>query len=276
MSKYNLSSIYTYPIKSLGEIKLESAIVERRGLKYDRRWMLVDKSGMFITQRKYPEMALLQVEIKSNGLKVSHKIKKLSPLDIPFETKPEKLIDTTIWNDRCPAVHVSNHVDKWFSSVLRTKCRLVYMPDKTERRVNPKYSSKENVVSFADGFPFLLIGEESLNLLNKKLKHPVSLNRFRPNIVFSGGEPHDEDNWKEFRIGDVIFNAVKPCARCVITTIDQTNAIKSREPLETLSTYRKKGNKVLFGQNLVHKKAGNIKAGDSIKIINFNESDANT
>lgn len=266
-----LSEIFIYPIKSLGGISLSEAVVEQRGLQYDRRMMLVDESGMFITQRNYPEMALLKTEIVSDELVVYHSINKHS-IRIPIRktnySKKNK-INVVIWDDECNAIAVSEEADKFFSDMLNINCRLVYLPDEEKRIVDPnkKYVDNEHIVSFADGYPFLIIGQSSLDDLNKRLGTPLPMNRFRTNFVFTGGEPFEEDNWKDFLIGDIKFKAVKPCARCVITTTDQQTAERNVEPLRTLSSFRKVGNKVLFGMNLITYGTGEIKIGDRINLL---------
>ena len=269
MPNYTLSDIYVYPIKSLGGIRLNEALVQKRGLQYDRRWMLTDEQGHFLTQRKFAQMALLQVEIIENGLKVSHKKQALEPIFIPFEASDEKTKLVSIWQDVSFAFEEKADTHKWFSEALGISCKLVYMPENAMRHVDPEYARPGDLVSFADAFPFMMIGEESLNDLNGRLAEPVPMNRFRPNLVFSGGAAFDEDTWTEFKIGgEATFFPVKPCARCVVTTIDQETAQTSAEPLKTLATYRTQNNKVMFGQNLVHNATGiTLKTGQTLEII---------
>jgi uncharacterized protein YcbX len=268
MAIYTLSDIYIYPIKSLGGIRLEKAVIEKRGLQYDRRWMLADEKGNFLTQRKFAQMALLQVEITAEGLLVSHKENKLTPLLVPLEANDEKSSLVSIWNDVCFAFEVKAEANKWFSEALGMPCKLVHMPDNAMRHVDPEYARPQDLVSFADAYPFLVIGQESLNDLNNRLANPVPMDRFRPNLVFSGGEAFTEDSWTEFKIGNATFFPVKPCARCVVTTIDQHTGQAGAEPLKTLATYRTQNNKVMFGQNLVHTGFGSeIKTGDVMEII---------
>lgn len=265
-NKYFLSEINIYPIKSLGGISLQSATVEERGLQYDRRWMLVDEQNMFITQRLYPKMALLKVEIKNDLLTIKHKQNNFPPLTVqPFPYNADE-INVQIWKDNITALKYNHDVNDWFAEAIGLKCSLVHMPHSTKRNVDPEYANNK-MVGFADGFPFLIIGKESLNDLNNRLEKPLPMNRFRTNFVFSGGKPFDEDNWKTIKIDNIVFHSVKPCARCIITTINQDTGIKSKEPLTTLSTYRKKNGKVLFGMNLVIEETGTIKIGDEIKII---------
>ncbi len=267
--RYILNEMYIYPVKSLSGISLQNSEVTERGLKYDRRWMLVDKNNMFMTQRKHPEMALIKVDIDNEFLIFTHKLNNELKYRIPIEIKDGKLEKVTIWDDNIESLHFSKQADEWFSDVLNFKCKLVYMPDNSKRIVNKKYATRNEIVSFADAFPFLIIGQESLNDLNSRLKEKLPMNRFRPNFVFIGGEAYDEDRWKSFKIGDITFYPVKPCSRCVITTINQDTAEKSDEPLRTLSTYRTVNNKVLFGQNLLHEGNGIIRINDEIKILEW-------
>jgi len=265
LNKLTLTHIYIYPIKSLGGISLQSAKVEERGLQYDRRWMLVDKNGMFLTQREHPQMALLQVNLKDDNLEVTHKVKPISNLQLPISNgqKSNHMV-VNIWNDVVIAKNVSHDADLWFSEALNLDCHLVFMDKDSDRHTDLKYTPEPKQVSFADAYPFLIIGQESLNELNRRLKEPLPINRFRPNFVFSGGEPFIEDTWKDFMIGDLKFRAVKPCSRCVVTTVNQDTAEKGSEPLETLAQFRKVGNKVMFGQNLIAYDKGVVRVGDSV------------
>lgn len=267
-----LSQIYIYPIKSLGGISLQSAKVEQRGLQHDRRWMLVDKNGMFLTQREHPQMALLQVNIKDDILEVSHKLKPISNIQIPLSASQLPIsvnpnIVVNIWNDIVIAKNISRDVDLWFSEVLGLDCRLVFMDNDSDRFTDRKYVDEPHQVSFADAYPFLIIGEESLNELNRRLKEPMPIIRFRPNFVFSGGEPFIEDTWKDFMIGKLKFRAIKPCSRCVITTINPETGEKGSEPLETLAKFRKVGNKVNLGMNLIALGVGVVKVGSKIILL---------
>jgi len=261
-----LSEINIYPIKSLGGISLHSSEVEERGLKYDRRWVLVDESNTFFTQRDFPEMALLNVSIESSGLKLQHKTKNIEPLSIPFSFKHSKKDKVVIWEDIVVGEFYSREIDEWFSDIIGIKCHLVKMPETTRRVVDKKYA-KNKIVSFADAFPFMIIGQASLDDLNSRLEDPLPMNRFRTNFVFTGGVPFEEDNWKKFIIGDVKFEAVKPCARCVITTTNQETAERLHEPLLTLSKFRKIDNKVMFGMNLVSESTGKVEVGDKIEFL---------
>jgi uncharacterized protein YcbX len=266
-----LSEINIYPIKSLGGISLKTSVVENRGLRFDRRWLLIDEKNNFLTQRNFPKMATVNVEVSENSLRVSA---NGNETNVSFEPDTNETANVKIWSSRCRAKVYEKETNDWFSDVLQTDCRLVVMPEETRRKVNYFYAvHKDDTVSFADAYPFLLIGESSLEDLNSKLENPVPMNRFRPNFVVSGTDAFAEDNWTQIKIGNVIFHVVKPCARCVVTTIDQVSGEKqSVEPLKTLASYRipkrsiKK--KILFGQSLIAENAGDVvKIGDKVEVI---------
>lgn len=269
MNQLILSGLHIYPIKSLGGISLTEAKVELMGLQYDRRWMLIDEKGTFISQRKYPALALLQVSIANGKLLISHKQKPEQRIDFDLSEHTGELIPVSIWDDQCQAMEVSQKVSLWFSSFMEQPVRLVHIPDNEKRYVDPNYAQQQEIVGFADGYPFLMISQASLEGLNKQLHQPVPMDRFRPNFVFTGGVAHLEDEFDTFELGNILFKAVKPCARCVLTTIDQHTGLKSAEPLKTLASYRTQNNKVMFGQNLIHSGEGTIHIGDELIIRNW-------
>ncbi|QTE38327.1 MOSC N-terminal beta barrel domain-containing protein [Mucilaginibacter gossypii] len=260
-----VSELYIYPIKSLGGVAVQNAEVTRRGLQHDRRWMLVNEHGHFITQRGFPQMALLKASIQSDGITVHHQ--SSGSLLIPFNCERKPLQQFAVWEDTCFGQYVSEEFDEWFSEALNMKCRLIYMPDDSEREVDQRYAKPGMITSFADAYPFLLIGQASLNDLNKRMSLPLPMNRFRPNIVFTGGEAYSEDLMNEIEIAGITFYGAKLCARCVLTTIDQQTAVKAKEPLKTLASYRMKNNKIMFGQNLIHENTGIISVGDELKVL---------
>jgi uncharacterized protein YcbX len=260
-----LSEIYIYPIKSLSGIRLTEAQLTPRGLAYDRRWMLINGYG-FLTQREIPQMALLKVSLQADYMEVRSP-NGTSPLTVPLTLRPDAPTKSVpIFDDFTTAQLVSEEVDKWFSEVLNHPCTLVYMPDFSERTKVGKISGKTQPVSFADSYPALLIGQASLDDLNTRLTEPVPMNRFRPNLVFSGGEAYEEDQWHEFSIGDARCWAEKPCARCSVVTINQDNATQGKEPLVTLARYRKQDSKVLFGQSILFEPGTVIREGDEIQV----------
>lgn len=266
-----LSEINIYPIKSLKGISIDKGKIERRGLQFDRRWMLIDQNNHFLTQREFPKMATINVEIIDDALRVSNEEEKLI---IPFIPEVDVSAKVRIWQSKCGAKVYENQINEWFSEYLQTNCKLVLMPEETKRKINYFYAVQaDDHVSFADGFPFLLIGESSLANLNEKLESPVPMNRFRPNFVIEDSEAFAEDGWKKIKIGKAIFHVVKPCARCVITTIDQETGQKAgAEPLKTLASFRipkrSRKKKILFGQNLIAENAGEIvRIGDRVEVL---------
>jgi uncharacterized protein YcbX len=262
-----VQDIYIYPIKSLGAIRLSEALVEEKGFQYDRRWMLVDDEGVFLNQRNYPLMALLAVKLGAEGLYVYHKLNPDNRIQVPLNQAMGEELVVKIWDDEVVARKVHTDLDDWFSEFMGFRVSLVTMPDTTRRPVDGRYAVHSEAVSFADAMPYLIIGQASLDDLNSRLDHSVPMVRFRPNIVFSGGDAYSEDSLRKMRIGTVDFQIVKPCARCVMTTVDQESGIKGKEPLRTLATYRTINNKIYFGQDAVALQAGIIRVGDTIHTI---------
>lgn len=261
MSHLRLNEIWIYPIKSLGGIRLASSPVMEKGLSYDRRWMLVDEHNTFMTQRDYPRMALFKVAIQSSQLIVTFDQSIRIPIDF---TGAGCVVKTKVWDDDVEVMEVSQASNEWFSEKLKVRCKLVSFPEENGRAVDARYNINQEQVSLADAYPFLIIGEQSLADLNARLKQPLPMNRFRPNLIFSGGKAFDEDGWRNFRIGKNRFAGMKPCGRCAVTTVNQETGEKGVEPLTTLSTYRKREGKVYFGQNAIAIDHGEIFEGDEI------------
>jgi uncharacterized protein YcbX len=262
-----ISELYIYPVKSLGGIALNNVQLTDRGFQYDRRWMLIDENRRFLSQREYPGMALLQSAIAEEGLRVFHKDQPTLQVTIPFDPMTNEKMEVEIWDDFCEGTHVSAEADRWFSEILGIQCRLVYMGDDSHRLVEEKYRRNEaDIASFSDGYPVLMISQESLQDLNDRLEEALPMDRFRPNIVIEGVEPYEEDLMAEFTINGIIFFGVKPCTRCVMTTIDQGTGKKNKEPLRTLANYRGRNNKIYFGQNILMDSVGELRVGDEIEI----------
>ncbi len=263
-----LSEIWVYPIKSLGGISMQAAVTETRGLQYDRRWMLVDVAGRFVSQREIPAMAMLGTTIGASFLTVFWKHKPTEridiPLDIPISNLPSLLVE--VWDDQCTACSLPEEINQWFSAQLGQDLRLVLMPETTHRSTDERYTPPGHPVSFADGFPYMIIGQASLDELNTRLDHALPINRFRPNLVFTGGQAFEEDTWEAFWVGKQPFKGVKLCARCIMPTIDQDTAARAAEPLKTLAGYRNTDNKIFFGQNVIWLGEGSsfIRVGDRI------------
>jgi len=259
-----VSGLFIYPVKSCRGIALDAAEVTPTGFAHDREWLVVDRHGVFMTQRDWPGLARVSVAVAPGGIQLAADGMARLAVAAPGPGAARQRV--VVWRDECEAVPAGRDAAQWFSELLGTPCRLVRMPPSTVRQVDLHFARAGDRVAFADGFPFLLLSEASLAELNRRLEKPLPMDRFRPNIVLDGCEPHAEDGWSRIVIGGLGFRVVKPCARCVITTTDQATGERGREPLRTLSTYRLLDGKVLFGQNLVHEGRGTIRVGDECVI----------
>ena len=257
-----LSGITVYPIKSAGGIALQEWEVDRFGLRYDRRWMVVDQTGEFLSQRSHPRLALVKPTIVDGMLRID--APDMPALETPLDPAPTVATRVRIWRDRCAATWLGEKAARWFSDFLRTPCNLVHMAEDTLRPADTTYAPEDTPVSFADAFPFLVISEESLTDLNSRMAEPLPMNRFRPNLVVKGAEAYAEDAWDRIEINGLRLRIVKPCARCVITTTDQSTMERGAEPLRTLARYRKSWGKVMFGQNAVHETPGRLQVGNRV------------
>ncbi len=257
-----LNAIYIYPIKSARAIRLPFSKVEEKGLQFDRRFMLINSDGKFITGRTNPELTQISVELLANGLLIS--APKMKKLTILFDKFSHSSIASTIWLEVVEAQHCHVEYDAWFSHFLKQQCQLVYCAQTSVRFVE----NKKTQLSFADGYPLLLINQRSIDQLNARLKIPVSVLQFRPNIVITGDYPFVEDTWHKIKIGDVEFEVSKPCSRCsFINTDPNTGVVLNNEPLETLAKFRFFEGKVDFGQNLIALNSGVIKEGDAMQVL---------
>jgi uncharacterized protein YcbX len=262
MPDYKLTQIWIYPIKSLGGISLLSAQVMGKGLQHDRRRMLINETNAGMTQRTFPKMALFKTSISNGHLNIKYGPHELS-VDLEDNDRSHPL-NVNIWDDQVEAFEVRPRVSQWFSEMLSIKCKLVFFPENNSRPVDPRYKVNDENVSLADAYPFVIIGQSSLDDLNSRLVEGVPIDRFRPNFVFEGGKPYEEDSWRTFAVGDVRFVGVKLCARCILPTVNQETAERGVEPLKTLSSYRKWDNKVHFGRNLVVLDNKTVNVGDRI------------
>ncbi|MBS7565175.1 MOSC domain-containing protein [Mucilaginibacter sp. Bleaf8] len=261
----NISQLFIYPVKSLGGIAVNQAWVTSRGLEHDRRWMLVDADNKFLSQRSVPQLAHFKLALLPDGIEVHHQQNKQRFI-IPFQPQTSEYAQVHIWDDVCTAQFASADADEWFTACTGIDCRLVYMPDDTHRQVDLRYAAPGQVTSFSDAYPILIVSQESLDDLNSRLTEKLPMNRFRPNIVFTGGDAYMEDRLKEFTINSIRFQGVKLCARCVMIGVNQDNAATGTEPLKTLATYRKRNNKIYFGQNLVYQGSGPLQIGDKLSV----------
>jgi uncharacterized protein YcbX len=263
-----LSEINIYPVKSLSGISPEQSLIEETGLQFDRRWMLVDEKNKFLSQREFPRMATFKLEVNDDNLTVFVNEESLS---IPVKELITRPANVKVWSSSVKANIYDDEINDWFSRKLGVPCRLAAMTEKSKRRVSPFYAVRkfQDTVSFADAYPFLLIGENSLNDLNEKMEKTLPMSRFRPNFAVAGSQPFAEDAWKKIKIGNTIFHVVKRCARCNVTTVNQKTGEKyGNEPLKTLASFRKKNGKIYFGQYLIAERAGEIiRIGDKLEIL---------
>jgi len=274
MSPLEVSELAIYPVKSCAQIPVKQAYVEDFGLSQDRRWMVVDHNGKFITQRQQPRMCLIQPKLITASLNTpasyEHDIIIEGPgMDALRVTMPSDKISryVTVWRDQCHVVDCGDVVAQWLSQFLEVKCRMVYFPPDEFRQVDLAFAQAGERTAFSDGFPILLISQASLDDLNSRMDAPIPMLRFRPNLVVSGCDSFAEDNWRRIKIGGLILRVVKPCSRCVIPSIDTRSAVKGIEPLRTLLTYRKRENKIYFGQNVIAMGRGKLAVGMPVDIL---------
>ena len=256
-----LSALNVYPVKSCGGTAVTSWEVDEIGFKWDRRWMFIDGAGYFQTQRWNAALALVRPRLVDGGVELS--APGMALLVAPPGGGPP--LRTEVWGDGVEARSCGAEADEWASEYVGDGCRLVFLPDAAARRF-PDGNGSIGRVGFADAFPFLMVGEASLDDLNRRLADPIPMNRFRPNLVVSGGEPYAEDHWQHLTIGEIPFSMTRRCVRCSIPTIDQDTAVMGKEPSQTLATYRKTPRGVVFGVNLAHGATGRLKVGARIAI----------
>lgn len=259
-----LSSIRIYPVKSLGGIEVAEARTTDRGFEYDRRWMLVDASGRFITQREQPTMALLRCAASATGFRVTD-ARNGDTIDLPWHIDGSRTFNAAVFDDTVRVLEVDPVWSAWFTERLGASARLVFMPDSSQRPVDARYA--DGITSLSDGFPYLVVSQASLDDLNARMEVTLPMDRFRPNLVISGGTAYQEDAWREVSIGAARFTLVKPCGRCAITTTDQATGVRGKEPLRTLATYRRrKGDeaKVDFGMNAMAEEGALVRVGDLV------------
>jgi uncharacterized protein YcbX len=263
-----LAKLHVYPVKGLKGIEVEEARATERGLAHDRRFMVVDDDGVFVSQREEPRMATIWTEIDGDTLRLA--APDMGEVSVPLEPDGDASMKVQVWRSTVQAAAVSQPADQWLSEYLGRTSRLVYMPDASHRYSNPQFAGDGREVGFADGYAYLITGEASLADLNRRLAErghqALPMNRFRPSMVVSGAPAYAEDTWKDVRIGGAVLRAAKPCGRCQVTTTDQaTGEVTGPEPLATLSTYRDSPEfGVMFGMNYVTVQPGTLRVGDAV------------
>jgi uncharacterized protein YcbX len=259
-----VSQLNVYPVKGLKGIAVDSSPATPRGLAHDRRFVVVDGEGHFLSQRELPLMATVWTEIAGGELRLA--APDHDEVAVPLEPAGGEPLVATVWNSECAAIAPSPEADRWLSEVLGRPCRLAYMPESTRRTSSERHAGPGHLVGFADGFAFLVVSEASLAALNARLERPVPMDRFRANIVVSGCEAFAEDGWGEFAVGSATLRMAKPCGRCQVTTTDQaTGELTGPEPLATLSAWRMSAEYgARFGMNAVTLRPGAIRVGDAL------------
>ena len=262
-----ITEIRVYPIKSCAGISVESAALESRGFRWDRRYMLVDASGRFLTQREHPRMTAIRVQRSADGWAVDGG--EQETLELP-ETLPDGIERSVrVWNDHMDVAVADQRFNEWFSAALGIPCELVQMKGRHVRPIKPGHGKPGDQVSFADGAPVLLTSEASLADLNERLMRPLTMIRFRPNIVTTADRAFAEDSWRRIRVGEAELDVEWACTRCIITTIDPATGETDPEgePIRTLKGFRGSRKGVMFGQNLIPRRLGTVSVGDSIEVL---------
>ena len=252
-----IDGLWVYPLKSGAPIAIERVELDARGPRWDRRFMVVDAEGRFVTQREEHGLARVRTALTREGLTLS--VAGHGAVTLPYEPAGARL-RVRVWKDECDAIRLSE-ASAFVSGVLARDVSVVFMPDGADR------THRGAPVGFADAYPLLLLGRASFDDLQARVDTPLVIERFRPNVVVAGAAPYAEDAWRRIELGDVPVDVVKPCARCVITTVDPATGIAGKEPLRTLATYRRVGTEVMFGQNAIHRARGELRIGDGVRVV---------
>ena len=254
-----------HPVKGARGLDVQSVDFDAFGPRFDRRWMVVGPDGTSVSQRSTPRLATVRPKVDERSLTLA--APGVEALELPIAPQGDP-VRITVWSSELEVRTVSPEADAWLSTVLGSAHRLVFMSDHDVRNTDPEYADGHRV-SFADGYPALLVTRGSVGELARRAGRDIPVERFRPNIVVNGDRPHEEDFWRGFTIGDLRFSGVKLCARCTVTTIDQDSGTRDpdREPLRTLARYRRIESLVYFGLNVVHHGTGRVSLGDSVEIL---------
>ena len=257
-------SLFLYPVKSLAGMAVESFELDQFGPEHDRRWMLIDDEHQFVTQRTLPQLALIQPSLNVDG-QVSLAIP--GQADVRLQAT-EHSVSVRVWRDWVEGQLASVDANVAVSDYCGVPFRLVYMPATSFREVKTNLATERRRVSFADGYPLLVTNTASLDELNQRLQTPVDMRHFRPNIVVDGAPAWSEDNWQALVMGEGEYRVLKPCSRCVMTTVDPDTGLKaaSVQPLRTLATYRRSADGIMFGMNAIHNSPGRLSVGDRVTL----------
>jgi len=257
-----ISELSIYPLKSAKGVNVDNLDISPRGPAFDRNWMVVNTKNRFVTQRQQPSMCLIETKLIGEQLIIN--APNMPTLKVRHEQEKRCV---QVWGDQVNAYDCGGDASAWLSEFLGIDCRLVNMPADYHRLVDTDYANKQETVSFADGFPSLIISQASLNDFNEKLKTSISMAHFRPNIVIDGCPAFAEDHWKVIKVNDITFSLVKPCSRCIIPSIDPVTGKKNMDIIHALNTHRRRDNATYFGQNALHDQTGVISVGDHVEIV---------
>lgn len=270
-----VSRLFIYPVKSLAGIEVTVGRLDAFGLEHDRRWMVVDETGRFVTQRELPRMALVRTALEDDALVLSGPHGQA--LRVPLESEGARR-QVEIWSSRVLATDLGDEAAHWLRRELGRPCRMVFMPRDANRAARSK-AMHGTRVSFQDAYPILLLSEEAVDELHGRMTERgtaaqghrgegvINVQRFRPNVVVSGAGAHAEDAWRRVQIAGVELALVKPCDRCTVPAVDPATGVRGKEPLRTLATYRKRNGKVYFGMNAVHLGVGTLRVGDPVTVV---------
>ena len=268
-----ITELNIYPVKSLGGISLQSSQLTPKGLRYDRNWMLIDETGKFMTQRTFPQMAMIDTKIKDGELIFSHQ-KTNQTASIPIMKNYGVTLNTKVWSNYCEVQKVEG-IGEWFSKIFGFRCHLVFFPTKNIRKKETENGIIQNLTSLSDKSPVLITNEASLAELNSRLDNAIPMNRFRGNIKVNGTKAFEEDEWQSVKIGDATFKTVEICGRCKLINVNHLTGEPTQEPLPTLSSYRKMDREIKFGMRMTCEVAEGsdvvIRLGDEVKVVNIVE-----
>ncbi|WP_374944364.1 MOSC domain-containing protein [Sphingomonas sp.] len=263
-----LSHLFRFPVKSLGGQALPSSPLEPRGLTGDRRWMVIDARNRFITRRDVPAMALVDAVPAGATLTLSHPVLGSCVAAAPGAAAP--VVDAVLWRDTVALRLGNDAADAFLSEALGRPVRLAHQFDASVRPVHPRHAQAGDHVSLADGYPLLVTTQASLAALNARLATPVSMARFRPNLVIAGTAAWAEDRWRTIRVGDAVLRIAAPCPRCLVVTQEPRTGERTdgNEPLTTLRAMgRMAAGGIMFGQNAIPDGHGSLRVGDQVEVL---------
>ena len=262
MGSLYISGLYLHPLKSAAAVAVEVLHYDSRGPLFDRHWMVVDQNGTFRSQRHNPKMCLIETELRTDRLCLTAPGMPRLEVEQPAESS-----DVTVWADTLLAGDCGDTAADWMSAFLGAPSRVVVLIGASQRLVDRNYANNNDTVGFADGYPSLVATQASLDDLNQHLSPAIDMRRFRPNIVISGSAPYAEDHWQQLRIGELEFDLVKPCSRCIIPSIDPDSGEKQMQVNQTLMAHRRRGRATYFGQNATHRGEGRLYVGQAVEVI---------